>query len=387
MSEVHLHRIETLTPEHSADQADIARHLSEWAGDPATGRLVRTIFARAGIDRRHSVLPDFNRPAEAELFRANADGTRHRPSTRERMQVFRRHAGPMAVRLARRLLDGRDGLSAGDVTHVITVSCTGFENPGPDWAIVTELGLRPGVERYHLGFMGCYAALPALRMARQFCQADPRAVVLVICLELCSLHMQMDATPDSILGNALFSDGAAGAIVSSRRPTGNRAVLTLDGFGSAIAPEGRRDMAWEIGDLGFQLRLSSYVPDILGTHIEGIADGLLGPHGLGTGDVDLWAVHPGGRAILDRIETALGLGAEQIADSRTVLREHGNMSSATVLFVLRRMLEAGADTAAGRRIATLAFGPGLTIEGGILTLVPATRSAPHRPVAAAPLHA
>ena len=172
-------------------------------------------------------MPDFVDTERAELFRADAEGQLVEPSTQARNRVFSKFAGPMAVELAQRLVDGSDGFGPEDVTHVITVSCTGFVNPGPDWNIVTELGLSPTVERYNLGFMGCYAALPALRMARQFCIARPEAVVLVVCLELCSLHMQMRTNTDSILGNALFSDGAAaGSAALLERTAGTRGRRT-----------------------------------------------------------------------------------------------------------------------------------------------------------------
>jgi len=369
MNDIFLHRLETSVPRHAAAQDALAQRLGQWSGDPATARMIRHVFHRSGIARRHSVVPDFTDPARAQLFRQDENGSLSTPSTQERMQVFRRHAGPMAVELARRLTDGEAGFGPADVTHVITVSCTGFENPGADWRVVTELGLPPTVERYNLGFMGCYAALPALRMARQFCQARPDAVVLVICLELCSLHMQMESSADSILGNALFSDGAAAALVSARPPAADRHALALNGFMSAMAPEGRGDMAWEIGDLGFNLRLSSYVPDVIEANLGRVVEDLLAPHALAAADLDLWAVHPGGKAILDKIERSLALDPCQIGDSRRILRDFGNMSSATILFVLERMLNDGPE--APQTIAALAFGPGLTIECGLLALVPA----------------
>ncbi len=365
--------METLVPAHSADQDQIARRLGEWADDAVTARMIRHVFHRSGIERRHSVVPDFTGAGEAQLFRRSGSGQLVPPSTHERMQVFRRHAGPMAVELAGRLIDGRSGFGPQDVTHVITVSCTGFENPGPDWSIVTELGLPASVERYNLGFMGCYAAMPALRMARQFCLARPEAVVLVVCLELCSLHMQMNSTPDAILGNALFSDGAAAALVSARPAAEDVPTLALNGFSSDMAPEGRREMAWEIGNLGFHLMLSSYVPDVIGANVDRIVERLLEPHGLESSDIDLWAVHPGGKAILDRVGRSLELDPRQIADSRAVLRDFGNMSSATVLFVLQRMLRE--PEGPRRSIAAMAFGPGLTIESALLELVPARRGA------------
>ncbi|MCL4179211.1 MAG: type III polyketide synthase [Verrucomicrobia bacterium] len=367
----YLHRLETLLPPHVAPQSAIAQQFGAWSGDAATARLIRHVFKKSGIETRHSVLPDFTALNRAELFSVDAQGRVIEPSTQARNRCFARHAGPMAVELARRLVDGRAGFFPTDVTHIITVSCTGFVNPGPDYRIVTELGLPSTVQRYNLGFMGCYAALPALRMAQQFCLARPDAVVLVVCLELCSLHMQMKSTPDSILGNALFADGAAAALVSALPPADDCPALALDGFNSAIVEEGVRDMAWEIGDNGFNLVLSSYVPDVIAVNVDRIVGGLLAAHGLEVSEVPLWAVHPGGKAILDKVEKSLGLEPWQLRPSREVLRECGNMSSVTILFVLERMLlEHGLEPST---VAALAFGPGLTVESGQFEIVPARR--------------
>ncbi len=368
---IFIHRLETLAPEYSGAQDALAARMGAWAGDVATARIIRHVFHRSGIERRHSVLPDFTEPERARLFRTDVEGRLIEPSTQERNRVFSQCAGPMAVKLARRVLGGNEGIRFEDVTHVITVSCTGFANPGPDWDIVADLGLSPTVERYNLGFMGCYAALPALRMARQFCQARSEAVVLIVCLELCSLHLQMRTTADSILGNALFSDGAAAALVSAQPPAPDRPALALNGFMSALAPEGHGEMAWEIGNHGFNLQLSSYVPDVIEANVKRIVADLLATHELSAADIDLWAVHPGGKTILDKVEQSLSLETHQIGASRRVLRNFGNMSSATILFVLEQMLNEVSN--APRTIAAMAFGPGLTIECGLLEIVPAGR--------------
>jgi len=373
---VYIQQLATYVPSYSATQEALAARFGEWAHNPSLARVINHVFHKTGIHRRHSVLPDFTDPEKAELFRVDPDGRLTEAGTQERNRVYGRHAAPISVQLASELLGRSPNFDLMDVTHVITVSCTGFVNPGNDWAIVAELGLPPAVERYHLGFMGCYAAFPALRMARQFCLARPDAVVLILCLELCSLHMQMQTTSDSILGNALFSDGAAAALVSAREPRVDEPVLALDGFMSAMIPEGRGEMAWEIGDRGFNLVLSSYVPDIISANLGCIVDGLLVPRGLCPDDIDLWAVHPGGRAILDKFEQSLVLRSTQIEASRSVLRDFGNMSGATILFVLQRMLET--STAAQRSIAAMAFGPGLTVESGLLRLIPSREPLPAR---------
>ncbi|HSI62941.1 MAG TPA: 3-oxoacyl-[acyl-carrier-protein] synthase III C-terminal domain-containing protein, partial [Candidatus Saccharimonadia bacterium] len=204
-----------------------------------------------------------------------------------------------------------------------------------------------------------------LRMAAQFCEANPRAVVLVMCLELCSLHMQVNSHQDSILANSLFADGAAAAIVSARTPVAGQACFRLDGFMSSLVSAGEADMAWDIGDEGFNIVLSSYVPDIIQSSLQPILEDNFRQKDLSLEEIDAWAVHPGGRAILDKVEQSLSLPKSALEVSRNVLRDYGNMSSATVLFVLKEMLEgAGAESAL---TCAIAFGPGLTVETALLT--------------------
>lgn len=367
----YIHHIETLVPRHGYAQNFIGEKMAAYLGDPAHARITRHVFRRSGIERRYSVLPDFAPGAVPRLYRDDPEGRLVEPTTGERNRIFIEEANQLSVEVARRALQASDRFAPADITHVVTVSCTGFYNPGPDFRIVNELGLSPATERYHLGFMGCYAAFPALRMAQQFCLAQPEAVVLVVCLELCTLHLQVHPTSDSILANAIFADGVAAAIVSARPPSGRRPVLAIDQFMTALLPEAGREMAWEIGDHGFNLVLSSYVPDIIGANVGPIVEDLLGGRRCARGDVDLWAVHPGGKAILDKVESFLELRPEQLADSRAVLRDYGNMSSATVLFVLRRMLQG--DVGRKQNICAMAFGPGLVVETGLLELQPAER--------------
>jgi predicted naringenin-chalcone synthase len=220
-------------------------------------------------------------------------------------------------------------------------------------------------QRYHLGFMGCYAAFPALRMAAQFCRADPDAVVLVMCLELCSLHLQRNGSEDSLLANSLFADGGGGAIVSARKPAPGLSAYRIGDFHSALVPSGEGDMAWSIGDHGFDIALSSYVPKIIGANIREFIEPSLGASGLALADVDTWAVHPGGRSIIDQVQTTLTLRPEQVRASREALRDYGNMSSASIFFVLRNILDFP-SRGEGEKICAMAFGPGLTVEMALL---------------------
>jgi alpha-pyrone synthase len=371
-------------------------------------RLVTASFNLSGIDTRHTVIEELtldSTESNPQFF----DAATQRllvPGTRVRNELYIEQATKLFVEAGRRALAACPGLDPADITHVVTVSCTGFYAPGPDYMLVRELGLAPSTQRYHLGFMGCYAAMPALRTAKQFVEADPDAVVLVVSAELCSLHLRTSSDPDTIVASSLFSDGAAAGIVSSRLPVAGENALNLDFFETVITPVGEGDMAWKIGDEGFEMVLSSYVPHIIDEHIESalaplfgrdealtrsLAAGLVAEAGAlaaQAGDgaepghvltapapgstlstaIAHWAIHPGGRSILDKTEAKLGLTEAQLVPSRQTLRTNGNMSSATILFVMKEILD-GPATTDGDRVCAMAFGPGLTVESALMTVL------------------
>jgi predicted naringenin-chalcone synthase len=351
-------------------------------------RLVTTCFDAAAIDTRYSAVAEFSwdRPEHDPDFFDPSTGRILTPSTKTRNDVFVREATPLFTDTARRAVENADGIAPEDVTHVVTVSCTGFFNPGPDYRIVRDLGLSPSVQRFHLGFMGCYAAFPALRMAKAFCDADPNAVVLVAIVELCTLHVRSSNDPDTILGASLFADGAAAAVVTARDLPLTRPALSLDAFETVLTPVGEETMAWNVGDQGFEMVLGAYVPHIIDDHITGALEPLLArdaalagrPHA----EIQHWAIHPGGRSIVDKVVARLHLSEGQGAPAYETLREFGNMSSATIMFVLEKILalpspdgSAEADdgavpgprSAGAERVCAMAFGPGLTVETALMT--------------------
>lgn len=298
-----IHAIATATPKLAYDQKEIGNWMQELAGDDQQRRILRALYRASGIATRHSVIPGFGR----EFFVQNAEGQIQEPTTGARNAIYTDEAKRLGLQAGRTLLSEADGFTPAQITHVITASCTGFFNPGLDYYLIRELGLPATTERYHLGFMGCYAAFPAMRMAAQFCLANPDAVVLVLCLELCSLHIQLGGREDQLLANALFADGASAALISSRPPQPGRSALALEQFHSALIPDGEADMAWTIGDRGFDIALSSYVPKILGANIAGVVDKLLQSSGSSRDQIGDWAVHPGGKSILDQVGKALTL--------------------------------------------------------------------------------
>jgi alkylresorcinol/alkylpyrone synthase len=361
-------------------------------------RLVSAAFGASGIRTRHTVIEELgtapgmagaDAPADdadgEPVFYDRASGRILTPGTGARNDTYIREAPALLLGAAQQALEEAAGIEAADVTHVVTVSCTGFYAPGPDYAVVRGLGLGASTQRFHLGFMGCYGAFPALRMASQFCAADPDAVVLVVCVELCSLHLHSSDDADTIVASSVFGDGAAAAVVTARPAPAGSTVLDLDAFETVLTPVGEDDMAWTIGDQGFDMILSSYVPRIIDDHITGALEPLWRQvpalAGVAPADVEDWAIHPGGRSILDRVEDRLALAPPQLEASRSTLAEVGNMSSATVLFVLRRILHGvraaddGATAAAvvpasgpgAGRVCAMAFGPGLTVETALMT--------------------
>jgi len=347
----YIHNLETEVPSFSHAQETLSALLQEQFSDTRFRRLAAQAFRQSGIERRHTVSSGF--------FDCAPFDSEGQASTAARNAVYATESRRLATALGEKILSLPGAVPREEITHVIFATCTGFVNPGPDFFLVRDLGLRESVQRYTLGFMGCYAAFPALRMAAQFCEADPQARVLIVCLELCSLHMQIDESPDSILGNTVFADGAAAAIISSEPPARGK-HYRLDRFHTATIPEGESAMAWTIGDKGFDLVLSSYVPKVISAEISGLLERV----GVDRRDIDHYAVHPGGKAILDRVITALDLPGNALDASREVLRDFGNMSSATILFVLKQLLT---STGQGENVLAIAFGPGLTVETVKLT--------------------
>lgn len=344
--------------------------------DRLTQRLIRAAFDAAAIDGRHTVLAELGEvmttdaaPAASDTHGASdshsvsfvaADRSLLSPTTGPRNDAYTALAPALYAEAARVALEDAR-VAASVITHVVTVSCTGFFAPGPDYRLVRDLGLSPTVERYHLGFIGCAAALPALRLAARIATAQPDGVVLVVCAELCSLHIRSSADPQQIVAASVFADGAAAVLVTADPAYADRGGLDLERFGTALTGEGEDDMVWTIGDHGFEMTLSAEVPRIIGREIRSAVDGFLGDD-----RPDVWAVHPGGRSVLDRVESGLCLPPQALEASRAVLRDYGNMSSATVLFILRALLY-DAALADGTRLAALAFGPGLTVESALLT--------------------
>ncbi|MEQ8274575.1 MAG: type III polyketide synthase [Deltaproteobacteria bacterium] len=358
-----LRGIGTAVPPHAARTEDTVEFLTRAleAQPDCTPRLVRMVASmaqRSGVEQRATVLPDFleKEPARFEFFPASWSLDPF-PTTAQRMARYTEAAPVLAEEAARRALADGD-VDPASVTHLVLSTCTGFFAPGPDIQLIRRLGLRPDVQRTVVGFMGCYAGINALRLADQIVRADPKAVVLQVAVELCSLHYQR--TPDASLqvANLLFGDGASSAVYSSEGPGRARVRATR----SEVTADSADQMRWDIGDHGFVMHLDPSVPKTIEQHARAFVEALVddAPGALG------WAVHPGGRRIVEAVANALDLTKDDLFASFDVLREHGNLSSATILFVLDRAL---ARRSAGDRVCVLGFGPGLTMEGATIDVL------------------
>jgi predicted naringenin-chalcone synthase len=349
--------IGSAVPSRSILQSDAARLAASFANaEPGRERTLEALYRQTRIRSRGSVLlEDSGDERYRQSFFPPAVGDAAGPSTARRMRRYAEEAPPLAARAAAAAIAGAD-IAAEAITHLVTCSCTGFSSPGFDLAIVESLGLSPAVARTHVGFMGCHGAFNAMRVAAAFAASDPDATVLVACVELCSLHFQYGTRADDVVANSIFADGA-GAFVG-RAVCRDDGAWRLSAQTSCVLPGSAELMGWTIGDSGFEMTLSSRVPDRIAATLPRLLDELLARRRLSIADVASWAVHPGGPRVLAGVRESLGLGPEPLECSERVLAEHGNMSSATILFILERLIREGA----ARPCVAMAFGPGLTAE-------------------------
>jgi alpha-pyrone synthase len=354
LTTAYLNRIATAVPPH-----DIHQRFNEFAPLLLSDERERAVFQRmlgkAQIDHRYSFLkPDRNgQEMDGEGFYL-----RDRfPDTNARMRFYKDHA----FILARRALDELPiAVIKDDITHLIVTSCTGFYAPGLDLDIIEHYGLRPETERTLVGFMGCQAAINGLKLARHIVLSAPAAKVLMVNLELCTLHLQHTHNIEQLLSFLIFADGCATSIISSE-PRG----LALESFHSTVIPRSGDQITWDVGNSGFDMVLSGRVPATIVAIIPEVQQAILGGHAIA--DVRHWAVHPGGRSILDAVQKSLALPDGAMMPSRKILRDFGNMSSPTVMFVLKEILDASAAEGPG---CAMAFGPGVTLESMLFRKMP-----------------
>lgn len=354
-------------PQHRIPQGKIGAFMKRhMALDEKRMRWTDLLVRQSGIGYRHSVVPDYGRDPEDFEFYPRNQSLDPFPSVGMRMEYYRRHALPLAAAAARKCLSTA-GVEPSGITHLVVVSCTGMYAPGLDIDLVKELGMAGSVSRTCIHFMGCYAAFNALKVAASAVVADPSARVLVVCVELCSIHFQKSGTDGSnLLTNMLFADGASASLVEAEKPAGRPSLALLD-FASALFPEGEKDMTWEIADSGFAMKLTGRVPEILGKEAGAVFKKLCAGWTEKGNPVRHYAFHPGGPRVLEALERAWGLTAADNRWSYEVLREFGNMSSATLFFIFGKLLGKG-ELSDGDLVLSAAFGPGLTCESALMAV-------------------
>lgn len=359
-----LKAIASAVPEHSIAQVDAAKLWTSFTGvEGKRARTVEALYRRSRVKKRHSVLFEGSDGSPIPLqsfFRAAESEDDLGPTTEARMQRFESEAPPLAERASSAALV-KAGLKPSDVTHLVTVSCTGFFAPGLDTTLIDMMGLPPTVERTHVGFMGCHGALNGLRVGQSFAEAKPDARILITSVELCTLHMSYTWDPDLLVANSLFGDGAAAVVGVGGEEESKGDLWRLAGSGTCRLPDSAHAMSWRIGNHGFRMTLSPSVPDIIQAHLRDWLTHWLQEYGLGLTGVATWAIHPGGPRILTAVEKALDLSPNASEIPQGVLADFGNMSSATVLFILERLRDANAP----RPCVALAFGPGLVAEAAL----------------------
>jgi predicted naringenin-chalcone synthase len=347
-SNAYVNRIATAVPDYEINRFFVRVGASMLAERPRERAVFHRMANSVGIERRYTCVPPSNSPYARAVDAGGLFVRGAFPGTSVRMRVYEERAPCLAERAVEKVLAGED---RSRVTHLIVTSCTGFSAPGIDLELVHRCGLPRSVERTIIGFMGCYAAMNALKMARHIVRSDADARVLIVSIELCTLHLIETECLEKLLAFCIWGDGCAAALVTAE-PHG----LQLDRFRVLVDRDSQELMSWRIDDSGFDMVLSGQVPAAIQRALRANLDDVL--DGKRVDEIDLWAIHPGGKSILDAVQRALGVEPCALQVSREVLRLNGNMSSATVMFVLERML----DARPGLSGCSMAFGPGLTAE-------------------------
>lgn len=357
--------IGTAVPPYRQDQQAAVELVSSYLNlEPPDKKLLRILYKFTGIKYRHSVLADIlKEPGEYDFF--PNDPADDFPSTQVRMQVYRDNALKLSLAAITDCFNQLNDFDPKTITHLITVSCTGMYAPGLDIELIQELKLNTNTKRTAINFMGCYGAFNGIKTADAICQADPSAVVLVVCVELCTIHLQKKNTLDNMTSNAIFADGAS-CVLMQAKPNKDK-YFEVTQFHCDLIPSSSKEMAWHITDSGFDMLLSTYVPQIIGDAIQQFFDKLRINAQLSADNIHYYAIHPGAQKILRACEKALNIDSDKNKYAYHVLENYGNMSSATILFVLRLIWDDIASTEQhDKNIFSCAFGPGLTLESMML---------------------
>ncbi|MFO0993136.1 MAG: type III polyketide synthase [Hyphomicrobiales bacterium] len=350
MTSAYINRIATAVPPHDVHETFIRFAESMFPGDRTRLAVFRRMASKSGIAHRYSFLAPSSAGSNGPAVDRDSFYMRGAfPSTARRMRFFEEHAPALAANAVEQLGLGDE---TAKITHLLITCCTGLSSPGLDLELIARCGLSPNIERSIIGFMGCYAAINAFKLARHIVRSEPKARVLTVNLEMCTLHLQETPDLETILSFLLWGDGCAASLI-----TAEEKGLALESFHAVLLPESRELITWNIGDNGFDMVLSGQVPAAIQTALSSEINTIL--DGAPIEEVDLWAVHPGGRTVLDAVERSLALDPARLSASRNVLHDFGNMSSATVSFVLAELARKAKP---GKKGCAMSFGPGLVAE-------------------------
>lgn len=359
MNQASILALATALPPHAFDQEEIAeKMIAIFAPDSDKAERLRQLYHNSGIKTRYSVVSDFLKERYEWDF-WGSDYPKSIPGMAKRNDIYKKAAPKLAYEAAAKAIQkwGRD---PSEITHIISISCTGIMAPGIEFDLMRSLHLNNSVNRLGINFMGCFGAFKGLAVAQSFAKENPHHRILIVCTELCSLHLQANQNPDNILANSLFSDGAAAVIVGAHPKDNEKSLWSIEKQQSISMDKTTDKMTWEAGDHGFLMKLSPAVPVLLGREITPFTESLLGNISIKNCD---WAIHPGGKSIIQAIEKAISLDPVQTQASWKTLSQYGNMSSATFLFVLENLLQ---QSELQKWAVGLGFGPGLSIEGILL---------------------
>lgn len=350
--------IATASPPYKVEQNYAASELKKrMGGTAAMSRMIDMAAGQSGIDHRFIVIPDGETDAAKKIF--TKDGSHFSPDTRSRMNEYEKWSVELTKKTIRDLAE-KNNINLSSIDRLITISCTGFFAPGLDYELIKEFNISPTVKRTNIGFMGCAAALIGVNSVWEAMSNNRSENILMVSVELCSLHLQTEPTRDNILANLIFADGAAAAYFSNKR-IDDSLNLEIQFAESFLFEDSAKFMGWKIGNNGFEMMLSSELPKIILNSAVPKAIEILNSKGIAVNEVKHWALHPGGRAILDSLQNGLQLSIEQLKPSREVLRNFGNLSSVSILYVLKNIIESQ-QLNKDDLCCAIAFGPGLTME-------------------------
>jgi alpha-pyrone synthase len=354
-------------PSFKIDQQKAAELVSTTLNASLTEqRIIKSIYRFTGIRTRYSVLSDVcSMSGEFEFFPKDIDAVF--PTTSKRLQVYKDNALKLALAAINNCLEQLQDFNIKNITHVITISCTGMYAPGLDIDIVQALELDHSTKRTAINFMGCYGAFNGIKVADAICRSEPDANVLVVCVEICTIHFQRKTDIDNLSSNAIFADGASCALIQGR-PKQKANYFSLCAFHCDLLPQSSKEMAWHIGDSGFEMILTSYVTEAIERGMPFFADKLIKKNHIIPSEIHLFAIHPGAKKILKACERVLKISPEKLKHSYSVLENFGNMSSATILFVLKSILSELTERDSNKMVYSCAFGPGLTLESMLLKI-------------------